>query len=204
MFPEPNKGLPGRPGVSPESNVAVLIGPGNTAKLRIASWTDPVAFEFGVAKKELAFNPADLVPSSGAWTVPQQIVSRALVVPTTNEKLAIDTIPFGDLRWGTNDPSKADFDDRALINGSMNVLELRIPWGLIGLSDPSSKLRLRPKADGTMSSEPIERIGINIVGPKGVVAKTSGYGWEAWNRVTWHERRKAGWPYLQKVMNEYR
>ncbi len=204
VYPEPNKGLPGRPGVSTESNVAILIGPGNTAKLRIASWTDTVAFEFGIAKKELAVNLADLVPGSGAWSVPQQIVSRALVVPTTNEKLAIDTVPFGDMRWGTTDPTKADFDDRALINGSKNVLELRIPWGLIGLSDPSSKLRLRPKPDGTMSSEPIERIGINIVGPKGVVAKTSGYSWEAWNRVTWHERKKAGWPYLQKVMNEYR
>jgi hypothetical protein len=204
VYPEPNKGLPGRPGVSPESNVAILVGPGNVAKLRIASWTDPVAFEFGVAKKELAFNPADLVPGSGAWTVPQQIVSRALVVPSTKEKLAIDMIPFGDLRWGTTDPTKSEFDDRALVNGSKNVLELRIPWGLIGLSDPSSKLRLRPKADGTMSSEPIERIGINIIGPKGVVAKTNGYAWEAWNRVTWHERKKAGWPYLQAVMNEYR
>jgi hypothetical protein len=204
VYPEPNKGLPGRPGVSPESNVAILVGPGNVAKLRIASWTDPVAFEFGVAKKELAFNPADLVPGSGAWTVPQQIVSRALVVPSTNEKIAIDMVPFGDLQWGTTDSTKAEFDDRALVNGSKNVLELRIPWGLIGLSDPSSKLRLRPKADGTMSTEPIERIGINIIGPKGVVAKTNGYGWEAWNRVTWHERKKAGWPYLQKVMNEYR
>lgn len=204
VFPEPNKGLPGRPGVSPESNVAVLVGPGNVAKLRIASWTDPVAFEFGVAKKELAFNPGDLVPGSGAWTVPQQIVSRALVIPSTNEKLPIDTIAFGDLRWGTTDPAKPEFDDRALVNGSKNVLELRIPWGLIGLSDPSSKLRLRPNVDGTMSSEPIDRIGINIVGPKGIVAKTKGYGWEAWNRVTWHERKKAGWPYLQAVMNEYR
>jgi hypothetical protein len=204
VFPEPNKGLPGRPGVSPESNVVVLIGPGNVAKLRIASWMDPVVFEFGVARKELAFNPADLVPGSGAWSAPQQIVSRALVVPTTNEKLAIDTIPFGDLRWGTTDPTSADFDDRALINGAKNVLELRLPWGMIGLSDPSSKLRLRPKADGTMTSESIERIGITIVGPKGVVATTSGYGWEAWNRVTWHERKKAGWPYLQTVMNEYR
>jgi hypothetical protein len=204
VFPEGNKGLPGRAGVSPESNVAILVGPGNVAKLRIASWMDTVQFEFGVAKKELPFNAADLVTGSGAWAVPQQIVSRALTVPSTNEKLGIDTIPFGDLRWGTTDPKSPNFDDRALVNGSKNVLELRIPWGMIGLSDPSSKLRLRPKPDGTMSSEPIERIGINVVGPKGEVAKTSGYAWEAWNRVTWHERKKAGWPYLQKVMNEYR
>ena len=204
VYPEPNNGLPGRPGVSPESNVAVTIGPGNVAKLHVASWTDPVMFEFGIAKKEMTINASDLVPGSGSWSAPQQIVSRALVVPSTKEKLAIDTIPFGDLRWGTTDPTSADFDDRALINGAKNVLELRLPWGMIGLSDPSSKLRLRPKADGTMASEPIERIGITIVGPKGVVAKTSGYGWEAWNRVTWHERKKAGWPYLQTVMNDYR
>ncbi len=204
LFPEPNKGLPGRPGVSPESNVAILIGPGNTAKLRIASWTDPVQFEFGVALKELKFDPAHLVPGSGAWSIPQQIVSRALTIPTTKEQLAIDTIPFGELRWGTTDPNSANFDDRALVNGSKNVLELRIPWGMIGLSDPSSKLLLRPKPDGTLRSETIERIGINVVGPGGIVAKTTGYNWEVWNRVTWHERKKAGWPFLQKAFDEYR
>ena len=204
VFPEPNKGLPERPGVSPESNVAILVGPGNTAKLRIASWMDPTLFEYGLTKKELPFTPADLIPGSGAWTVPQQVVSRALVIPTTKEKLNLDTISFGDLRWGTTDPSKADFDDRALINGSKQVLELRLPWGLIGLSDPSSKLRLRPQTDGTMRSEPIEQIGITVVGPRGVVAKTAGYGWEAWNHVTWHERKKAGWPFLQTMFNQYR
>ncbi len=204
LFPEGNRGLPGRLGVSPESNVAVLVGPGNKASLRISSWADPVQFEFGVAKKELTINPPDLIPGSGAWATPMQIVSRKLVVPTTNEVLGIDTIPFGNLRWGTNDPTSAKFDDRALVNGSGQVLELRIPWGLIGLSDPSSKQLLRPKPDGTMTSEPIERIGINIVDGKNVVTTTNGYAWEAWNKVSWHERKKAGWPFLQAVYNQYR
>jgi hypothetical protein len=29
---------------------------------------------------------------------------------------------------------------------------------------------------------------------------TNGYGWDEWNRVDWHERRKAGWPTVQRSM----
>jgi hypothetical protein len=199
-----NKGLPGRPGVSPESNVAVLVGPGNTAALRIAAWADPMPFEFGIAKKELNINPADLVTGSGAWNNPAQIVSRKLIVPSSREVLNIDTIPYGDLRWGTNNPKSAAFDDRALVNGAGKVLELRIPWGMIDFADPSSKLLLRPKPDGTMGTEPIERIGINIVTAGNVVTTTKGYAWSGWNVPTWHERPKAGWPFYQAVYNEYR
>jgi hypothetical protein len=203
LHPEGNGGLPGRPGVLPESDVALLIGPGNTAKLRVATWMNPVPFEMGVAKKYLPVVASDLVPGSGAWSVPSQVVSKPLTIPTTGEELPLDMIPFGDLRWGSNDPAKANFDDRNLVNGAGSVLELRIPWGMIGLSDPSLKLVLRPQPDGKMANMPIAKVGVAISGPDGAVTTTAGYTWDNWNVVKWHERKKVGWTTYQQLMYTY-
>jgi len=29
---------------------------------------------------------------------------------------------------------------------------------------------------------------------------TNGYGWDEWNRLEYHERRKAGWPTVRRAM----
>lgn len=203
LHPEGNLGLPGRPGVLPESEVALLIGPGNTAKLRKATWLDPVVFEMGVATKYMTVVASDLVPGSGAWIVPSQVVSKPLVVRSTGEQHRLETVPYGDLRWGPNDPKRPDFDDRNLVNGAGSILELRIPWGMITLSDPSSKLVLRPQPDGKMSTAPIERVGVSFAVPDSGITPTSGYVWDAWNIVSWHERKKVGWDLYQKLMYSY-
>ncbi len=203
LHPEGNGGLPGRPGVLPEADVALLVGPGNTAKLRIATWMDPLPFEMGVAKKYMPVVASDLVPGSGAWSNPAQVVSKPLTIESTGEEFPLDTIPYGDLRWGPNDPTRPDFDDRNVINGAGSVLEMRIPWGMIGLSDPSSKLVLRPQPDGKMKAAPIERVGVALAVSDGGVVTTSGYPWDAWNVVKWHERKKVGWDLYQQLMYSY-
>jgi hypothetical protein len=203
LHPESNGGLPGRPGVLPEADVALLIGPGNKANLRHATWMDPVPFEMGVAEKYMPVVAKDLVPGSGSWSNPSQVVSKPLTIPSTGEELPLDMIPFGDLRWGSNDPKKPNFDDRNLVNGSGSVLELRIPWGMIGFSDPSLKLVLRPQSDGKMASTQITKLGVDIAGPKGKVTTTSGYSWDNWNLAKWHERKKVGWATYQQLMYTY-
>lgn len=40
--PGGNRGLPGHPGVHPEADVAVTVGPGRRAKIEQAAWTDPI------------------------------------------------------------------------------------------------------------------------------------------------------------------
>ena len=56
--------------------------------------------------------------------------------------------------------------------------------------------------------------GVWVVGPNGVVrvdpaagratkelaVATNGYAWDGWNRVDYHERRKAGWPIVRRSM----
>ena len=60
---------------------------------------------------------------------------------------------------------------------------------------------------GTVGTEPLPpgaRIGIEAFDAAGASlgAAAPGYGWEPWQRVTWHERRKAGWATLRDAFAE--
>ncbi|MEW6581917.1 MAG: hypothetical protein AB1416_04070 [Actinomycetota bacterium] len=196
--PGGNRGIPGRPGVAPQADVALTVGPGDRAVLRQAAWSDPIAVQYGRGLALIPFDRAALRPASGAWARPRLMLNRPYVVPSTGERRAAELVDVGAARWGPTDPSAAGFDDRNLVMGAGHVLEIRLPWSLLGMADPSGKRLLVPRPDGTFTTSPARRIGIVIAAPGGAPLRTAGYDWEGWNRVTWHERRKAGFALLTR------
>ena len=54
-----------------------------------------------------------------------------------------------------------------------------------------------PKADGSVDAE-VGRLGIDVAPPGGAASTTATAG--RWNRVDWHERRKAGWAAVRRSM----
>jgi hypothetical protein len=101
------------------------------------------------------------------------------------------------LPWGSGDPEADDFDARNLVMGAGDVLELRVPWALLGYADPSSHLALRGTPDGTMEAVKTGRVGITVQLGDATPLKTAGYDWDEWNSARSRERRKAGWPALR-------
>jgi hypothetical protein len=199
--PEGNRGLPGLPGVAPEADVAVQVGPGARAKIRRAAWSDPVAFQYGLALPYVAVDRRELEPESGAWVRPRMILNRPYVVPSTGERRAVELADLGTLPWGTANPRDRRHDARVLASARGAVVELRLPWALLGFSDPSSRQVLIPRADGTFGTRTRERVGIAVAAEGGLL-RTAGYAWKDWDAVRWHERRKAGWPALRRALAE--
>jgi hypothetical protein len=94
------------------------------------------------------------------------------------------------LRWGTANPKASRFDDRVTVAGGGKTVELRIPWAMLTFSDPSSRQVWVPKADGSVDTLKVDRLGIDVAPAGGAAVSTNGYGWDEWN--DFHERRTAG------------
>lgn len=144
------------------------------------------------------FRARDLEVSSGAWSAPQLILNHPYVVPGTTRRVPVEMRDMSELRVGAADPAAAGFDNRTLVGIGSGVIELRMPWALLGYSDPSS-LRVvdarRGRHEPSAAANP--KIGITIVAGDDSPVITSGYGWDPWNAVSWHLRRKAGWNTLR-------
>ena len=203
--PEGNRGLPGFPGVFSGADTAIVVGPGDRARLVQAAWTDPIAFQFGLARNRnfVSYRPLSLLVDSGAWAGPRQIQNRPYVIPRPELKLGpevkvtrypAETTSIASLAWGTTDPASPAFDDRHLIDGAASMLEIRVPWSYLTFGDPAHHIVYVPHTDGSISWQRVGAIGINLVGQDGtLMQKVDSYRWDDWSKVSWHARQKKGW-----------
>ena len=82
-----------------------------------------------------------------------------------------------------------------LVASKGHTVEVRLPWMMLGYSDPSSHQVMVPHDHSAVTSKRTGRIEIETVAA-GQEQRTAGYDWEDWNVVASHERRKRGWGVL--------
>jgi hypothetical protein len=199
--PGENRALPGTASAMPQADVALGFDD-RTVRFYKAAWTDVLAFQYGVARDYLEVDAASLERGSGAWREPQLILNRPYTMPSTGEQRPVELFPLSPLRVG--DEGR---DERTLVGLRGPVVELRLPWAMLGFADPSSRRLTVPRRDGSVGTQPLApaaRVGIEAFDAAGasIGAAAPGYGWEPWQRVTWHERRKAGWRTLRAAFAE--
>jgi tetratricopeptide (TPR) repeat protein len=137
----------------------------------------------------------------------------------------------GILRYGTLDPKSPDYDSLAEWHANVhtNTIDLRIPWGLLGVTDPSSfKVVAEVEQDGTVTTaqtpgflmvafsyrpmesarmRPIMEQGHMIAdalpgmtGPATMLsAAFKNYLWQGWDTPDYTLRLKLGYAILQKT-----
>jgi hypothetical protein len=199
--PGENGGLPDDPGVFPEADVAVVVGP-EEAELLQAAWWEPTRIQYGLGRGFVEVDAAEMKQGSGAWVRPLQILNRPYTVPATGEERPAEVHEIGPLPIASGDPESPDFDVRTLVAATGKVIEIRLPWALLGFADPSSLTLYEQKPNGDTETIEAGRLGITVVSEGSAPLSTSGYAWEPWQAVTWHERRKAGFDELADTMRE--
>jgi hypothetical protein len=197
-----NSGLPTTKDQMPGADTAVVIGPGEQATAYRAAWLDPMAAQYGDAGGlgYLHVDPNALQPGSGVWQRPALMLNRPFVVPTTSEERGVETADVSQLLWGKSDHATATGDSRSLVDASGTVIELRLPWMLLGFADPSAHGVLVPNGSDfkSMKSDGVA-IGVEA---NGRLVETSRYTWSQWDKVRYHERLKAGSDVLASAFRE--
>jgi hypothetical protein len=199
--PGENEGLPDQPGVFPEADVALVVGP-EEAELLQAAWWEPTRIRYGLGRGYIEVDPSEMRPGSGSWVRPLQILNRPYTVPASGEERPAEVHEIGPLPVGSGDPGDPAFDVRTLVAAGGNVVEIRLPWALLGFSDPSSLTLYDEKPGEEIGTLDAGHIGIAVVSDGDPLLTTSGYAWEGWQSVTWHERRKAGFDELADTVRE--
>ena len=191
-------GLPGTGGADSQSDYAIVLDK-SEGRMLVRASNDPYAIQYAWKRSYEPVNPADLQEGSGVWDVERLVVNHPLVVPTTGESFPAEVIAPGEMVFGTTDPDDRDFDSRSTWSAKDRVIEFRIPYQAIGFSDPSSLQAYRINADGSITTDTVERVGITIV-VGNQVFETAGYAWEPWQTPAWHERLKDGADVLSEAV----
>jgi hypothetical protein len=146
--------------------------------------------------------------SAGEFLPWRLALSRTLVLPQTREKIPFDDVEVGRMRNGITDPSSPDFNSLADWYTKGSVLEVRIPWMLLGFTDPSS-LRVWNYPYEADEFEPVKTAGLRVypaLHPTASAPQTDveplDYTWEGWEQPTFYERKKESFGILREAFKD--
>ncbi|MFM1651124.1 hypothetical protein ACI7RC_03360 [Brevibacillus sp. B_LB10_24] len=216
-IPGGNRHGPELPGKRLDEGLEALVVLGNQeeSEVKIASNYD---FHTRLYGKRYGMIPVDeqaMKDDSGLFVPWKLAVSLEMEPPDTKEYHPFEDVTVGKLRRGTTDPEDPAYDSLAMWQARGQVVELRIPWMLLGFTDPSSHhvMSYRDEGKGFV----IERskgirlipwikernsnqvIGLESDGPVYLVTKWPIYLWPDWEKVDYHERTKQSYEIMRRA-----
>lgn len=128
---------------------------------------------------------------------------RPLLVEATGKMSAPEFFETGRLRYGNANPSSSNYNSIADFCAAENDIEIRIPWGIMNIMDPSSK-QLMDDFYSLKGIEPLSfdkiYFGIAKSGEKDAVRMVP-YDYQPWEEPSYHERLKESY---QAVKHAFR
>lgn len=172
------------------SGADFLVTIDTVSKIQVDPYYDAFSHLYGEVLK-MVDNPTgyDII-SSGWFTGLYHALSKALVIPGTEEEIPFSKYEAGLLRRGISDPEHASYNSLADYYDTDTHIELRIPYLLLNIMDPSTKTRMANfKNETSFQGESFESIYIGV-GTSGELITLNPFTWDNWGMPSYHERLK--------------
>jgi hypothetical protein len=199
----------------------IELGEDDESQVKIASNYDFHTRLYGSARNNLPADPSEIAKDDSGLFLPWKLaVNLEQSPPDSTSYRPFQDVPAGILERGSTDPAASDFNSMAMWQTHGRVVEMRIPWMLLGFTDPSSLqvmsydelggkliatttkgIRLLPwiiqRSDGGIT-------GLEGAGAEGIypVSKLPIYTWPAWNEVHSVERLKKSYYLMQDAFRK--
>lgn len=134
--------LPYDAGAMAPADFVVRLGGPDASRVTVDPRYDAFAYAYG------AGGGLDLdryrEPDPGVFTPLRLVINRGYTVPVTDDVVPFESVETGRLRYGDGNPESPDYDSLTDVHvaPSADAIELRLPWQLLNVADPSRRRRL--------------------------------------------------------------
>ncbi|MBR1482928.1 MAG: family 2 glycosyl transferase [Ruminococcus sp.] len=147
-------------------------------------------------------------PDSGIFDEMQLCYGYHLTVKETGVEVPDKAYETGKLQYGNANPDDKDYASLTDICYGDGGVEIRIPWQLLNVMDPSTKQQMSDfYQNRVIMPQNYEEFsfgfGVANANKELSISLSGSYGNEEWNIPTWHERLKPAYYQLQKYLEQY-
>ncbi|TDF93846.1 hypothetical protein [Paenibacillus piri] len=197
----------------------IVLGKDNESQVKIASNYNLHTRLYGKLYGMLPVKPEQFQDDSGIFDPWKLAVGLELIPPDSKKYNPFEDVPAGNMLRGSTKVGSTKFNSLTMWQTSGTTLELRIPWMLLGFSDPSSKQVISyGEKDGKLFARSTE--GIRFVpwivkrsdnsvigldnggGGAFPVSKLPIYRWDGWNKVQYTERVKQSYDIMKQAFEK--
>lgn len=176
----------------------------DNSTIKVQSYYDVFSYSYGGKYSGVEANKEG--KDSSKFNPIYLCISGPIHLPEDNKDILLRKKETGKLIYGNGNPKDDDYNSLADFYINENVIEIRIPWQLLNVMDPSSECVMDDfyKVGGI---QPLEIQGINIGTYIYGVDNSSKidlkrYEWAKWEVPTYHERLKSSYYILQDAMSK--
>jgi hypothetical protein len=174
----------------------VLDVPQRTGQAWVRSHLDPDQIDYSpIPARD---RPA---PRNG-WRTLQLATDKPYVLPLTHVHTPMKFDDVGLLHYGDWTPGTPGYNSLTLWYLRGTQLDVRIPWAMAGMSDPSSHRALIPQGEGRSTSVTISGIPVTVATGTGAAQPGGTVRWPNWQTVRYSERIKPGASALRQAFAE--
>ncbi|MCM8709818.1 family 2 glycosyl transferase [Clostridium sp. SYSU_GA19001] len=146
--------------------------------------------------------------NSGFFNSMYLCLNRELYLPEDKITLPLSKYETGKLVFGDGNPSHKEYNSLTDYSVKGENIEIRIPWQLLNIMDPSTKMAMDDlykdgimpiKIDGIYSGVIVQRDGKNII-----ESTMNFYSWKEWEQPKYHERLKPSYYILKEAFKKLR
>ena len=146
---------------------------------------------------------------SGVFDEMMMCYGYHLTVGGTGAEVPDKAFETGKLKYGNANPDAKDYASLTDFCYGDGAVEIRIPWQLLNVMDPSSKQQMGDfREEQVFTPQPYDSFdfGLGMAKNKEAVSISFGgsYSYDEWNMPTWHERLKPAYYELQEYLEQYR
>lgn len=180
-----------------------LITIGSESRIQVDPYYDAFSHLYGDILDMIDKPEGIYTINSGLFTGMYHALSKELKIPGTNEVIPFSKYEAGLLRQGISDPTHPDYDSLADYYQTYDYIEIRIPYLLLNIMDPSTKTRMSNfKGDNVFTGQPFESIYIGV-GTSNSSITLSPFTWDNWEYPTYHERLKLSYYVVRDALKQY-
>ena len=180
-----------------------LITIGDESRIQVDPYYDAFSHLYGDILDMIDKPEGMYTINSGLFTGMYHALSKELKIPGTNEVIPFSKYEAGLLRHGISDPNNPLYDSLSDYYKTNDYIEIRIPYLLLNIMDPSTKTRMSNfKGDNVFTGEAFESIYIGV-GTSNSSITLSPFTWNNWEYPTYHERLKQSYFIVQAEFYKY-
>ena len=156
---------------------------------------------YGERLKMLEEDPAYYAKGSGIFRPLYLCLSREVYLPEDRKTVPFKKIETGRLRYGNANPSSSNYDSLADFAYKNNIVEIRIPWQLLNIMDPSARMAMADFHEAGTKPAKIGGMHVSFLLMNAEIEETPQYAfftWEEWKTPKYHERLKKSYDIVKR------
>ena len=191
-----------------DADFVISINGKDKSQILVDPYYDSFQYLYGSKLNMIPENKNYDVKNSGKFVPLYLCLNKELALPQDKVKIPFSKYETGKLVFGDGNPKNSDYNSLADFYVKDNVIEIRIPWQLINVMDPSTKMIMNDlHIDGI---KPIKTDGIYVGASVLNGSNTTQnvemnlYSWNDWDMPTYHERLKPSYYILKDAFSKYK